>query len=160
MLFPQNADGETWGNDEYGLPVPTKAAGFEVVVPGYFQPRTNDYTAQITAFKSGNCDIVGGITYADDFKTFVNQCAQQGYKPKAITVAAALLFPRGVEALGDARRRHVVGSLVDAGLPVQVHADRPGQPRHRRHVGSETRTSSGRSRSATSTPTGKSCSTS
>ena len=48
MLFPQNADGETWGNDDYGLPVPTKKAGFEIVVPGYFQPRTNDYTAQIT----------------------------------------------------------------------------------------------------------------
>ena len=77
--------------------MPTKAAGFEVIVPGYFQPRTNDYTAQITAFKSGNCDIVGGITYPDDIKTFVNQCAQQGYKPKAITVAAALLFAAGVE---------------------------------------------------------------
>ena len=38
---------------------------------------------------------------SDDFKTFVNQCAQQGYKPKAITVAAALLFAAGVEALGD-----------------------------------------------------------
>ena len=53
MLFPQNADGETWGNDTYGLPVPTKAAGFEVIVPGYFQPRTNDYTAQITALQVG-----------------------------------------------------------------------------------------------------------
>lgn len=101
MLFPQNADGETWGNNEYGLPVPTKAAGYEVVVPGYFQPRTNDYTAQITAFKTGNCDIVGGITYPDDFRTFVNQCAQQSYRPKAMTVAAALLFPSGIEALGD-----------------------------------------------------------
>jgi branched-chain amino acid transport system substrate-binding protein len=100
MLFPQNADGETWGNSDYGLPVPTQKAGFEIVVPGYFQPRTNDYTAQITAFKEAGCDIVGGITYPDDFKTFVNQCAQQGYKPKAMTVAAALLFPSGIQALG------------------------------------------------------------
>ena len=30
----------------------------------------------------------------------MNQCNQQGYKPKAITVAAALLFPSGIEALG------------------------------------------------------------
>lgn len=100
MLFPQNADGETWGNTEYGLPVPTQKAGFEITVPGFFQPRTNDYSAQITAFKEAGCDIVGGITYPDDFKTFVNQCAQQGYKPKAMTVAAALLFPGGIEALG------------------------------------------------------------
>lgn len=100
MLFPQNADGETWGNNDYGLPAPTQKAGFEIVVPGYFQPRTNDYTAQINAFKQAGCDIVGGITYPDDLKTFVNQCAQQGYKPKAVTVAAALLFPSGVQALG------------------------------------------------------------
>ncbi len=100
MLFPQNADGETWGNNDYGLPVPTQKAGYEITVPGFFQPRTNDYSAQITAFKEAGCDIVGGITYPDDFKTFVNQCAQQGYKPKAMTVAAALLFPGGIEALG------------------------------------------------------------
>ncbi|MEI5678526.1 MULTISPECIES: ABC transporter substrate-binding protein [unclassified Mesorhizobium] len=100
LLFPQNADGETWGNTNYGLPVPTQKAGFEIVVPGFFQPRTNDYSAQISAFKQAGCDIIGGITYPDDLKTFVNQCAQQGYKPKAVTVAAALLFPSGVQALG------------------------------------------------------------
>jgi branched-chain amino acid transport system substrate-binding protein len=100
MLFPQNADGETFGNNDYGLPAPTKKAGFEVVVPGFFQPRTNDYTAQITAFKQAGCEIVGGITYPDDLRTFMNQCAQQGYKPKAVTVAAALLFAPGVQALG------------------------------------------------------------
>ena len=100
MLFPQNADGETWGNNDYGLPVPTRKAGFETVIPGFFQPRTNDYTAQISAFKQAGCEIVGGITYPDDLKTFINQCAQQGYKPKAVTVAAALLFASGVQALG------------------------------------------------------------
>lgn len=101
MLFAQNADGETWGNNDYGLPVPTKKAGFEVTAPGFFQPRTNDYSAQITEFKNNSCEIIGGITYPDDFKTFVNQCKQQGFTPKAMTVAAALLFPSGIEALGD-----------------------------------------------------------
>ena len=100
MLFPQNMDGEAWGNKDYGLPSPTRKAGFEVVVPGFFQPRTSDYSSQINAFKQAGCDIIGGITYPDDFKTFVTQCAQQGYKPKVITVAAALLFPSGVQALG------------------------------------------------------------
>lgn len=100
MLFPQNIDGETWGNPEYGLPAPTRAAGYEVVIPGFFQPRTNDFSAQIAQFKQAGCDIIGGITYPDDLKTFVTQCNQQGFKPKAITVAAALLFPGGVEAMG------------------------------------------------------------
>lgn len=100
MLFPQNIDGETWGNDQYGLPVPTKKAGYDVTIPGYFQPRTNDFSAQIAEFKKNNCEIVGGITYPDDLKTFVTQCNQQGFKPKVVTVAAALLFPSGVEAMG------------------------------------------------------------
>ena len=101
MLFPQNIDGETWGNEDYGLPSPTRAAGFEVTKPGYFQPRTNDFTAQISTFKKEGCDIVGGIAFVDDFKTFVNQCNQQGYHPRAMTMAAALLFPSAVEAMGD-----------------------------------------------------------
>ncbi|WP_347140500.1 ABC transporter substrate-binding protein [Paracoccus sp. SSK6] len=100
MLFPQNIDGETWGNEDYGLPAPTREAGYEVVIPGYFQPRTNDFSAQIAEFKAKGCEIIGGIAYPDDLKTFVTQCNQQGFKPKAITVAAALLFPGGVEAMG------------------------------------------------------------
>ncbi|WFE74807.1 ABC transporter substrate-binding protein [Roseinatronobacter sp. S2] len=101
MLFPQNADGETWGSTEYGLPVPTQEAGFETRMPGFFQPRTNDFSSMISNFRQFDADIIGGITYVDDLTTFVNQCAQQGYRPKAITVAAALLFPSGIEALGD-----------------------------------------------------------
>lgn len=101
MIFRQNADGETCGNPDYGLPVPTQAAGFETLAPGYFQPRANDFSAQISSFKDFGADIVGGITYVDDLTSFINQCAQQGYSPRAVTVAAALLFPSGVEALGD-----------------------------------------------------------
>ena len=100
MLFPQNTDGETWGNTDYGLPVPTLAAGYEVTTPGYFQPRTHDFTAQIAEFKAAGCDIIGGITYPDDLKTFATQANQQRYKPKAVTVAAAVLFPSGIEAMG------------------------------------------------------------
>lgn len=101
MLFPQNADGETWGNMDYGLPSPTQEAGFEIDMPGFFQPRTNDFSSMISSFKAFDADIVGGITYVDDLTNFVNQCAQQRYNPKAITVAAALLFPSGIESLGE-----------------------------------------------------------
>jgi branched-chain amino acid transport system substrate-binding protein len=73
---------------------------YDVTIPGYFQPRSNDFSAQIAAFKDAGCEIIGGITYPDDLKTFVTQCNQQGFKPKAVTVAAALLFPGGVEAMG------------------------------------------------------------
>ncbi len=101
MLFPRNADGETWGNNDYGLPPAVTAAGFEAFAPSMFEPRTNDFTAQISEFKANNCEIVGGITYVADLKTFITQCNQQNYHPKVVTVAAALLFPSGIEAMGD-----------------------------------------------------------
>ncbi len=100
MLFPRNADGETWGNRDYGLPPAVEAAGFKTVIPSMFQPRTNDFSAQISEYKNAGCDIVGGISYPSDLKTFINQCSQQNYHPKVVTVAAALLFPSGIEAMG------------------------------------------------------------
>ena len=36
-----------------------------------------------------------------DFTTFWTQAPQQGFKPKAVTVGKALLFPAAIEALGD-----------------------------------------------------------
>jgi branched-chain amino acid transport system substrate-binding protein len=100
MLFPRNADGETWGNNSYGLPPAVQKAGFKTIVPSMFQPRTNDFSAQIASYKAAPCDIIGGITYVSDLKTFVTQAAQQGLHPKVVTVAAALLFPSGIEAMG------------------------------------------------------------
>ena len=44
--------------------------------------------------------------------------------PRSPRVGKALLFPRSVEALGDARRRHVHRGVVDAAASVQVVADR------------------------------------
>jgi branched-chain amino acid transport system substrate-binding protein len=101
MLFPRNADGEAWGNKEWGLPPAVSKAGFQTVIPSSFQPLTNDFSAQIAEFKKNDVEIIGGITYPADLKTFVTQAHQQQFKPKVVTVAAALLFPSGVESMGD-----------------------------------------------------------
>ncbi len=37
-----------------------------------------------------------------DFTTYRNQAIQQGFSPKIVTVAKAILFPQSVEALGEA----------------------------------------------------------
>ena len=55
----------------------------------------------IAKLKAANCDIVTGVFLPPDFATFWAQCGQQGYKPKAVTIAKALLFPASIEALGD-----------------------------------------------------------
>lgn len=101
LLLPRNTDGEVWGSDKFGLPPALRAAGFEVISPSLFEPRTNDFSAQIAAFKKAGCDILGGLVFPGDLRTAALQCAQQGFTPKVTTVAAGLLFPSAVEAIGN-----------------------------------------------------------
>ncbi|MGJ4970019.1 ABC transporter substrate-binding protein [Bradyrhizobium sp. HKCCYLRH1073] len=100
LLLPRNTDGEVWGDEKIGLPPSMRKAGFDVTAPSKFQPRTNDYSAQIAEFKKAGCDILGGLVYPGDLKTYVLQSAQQNCKPRVVTAAAGLLFPSAVEAIG------------------------------------------------------------
>ena len=98
-LFNTLLDDTSWHNAF--IPA-IKAAGYTVVDPGQFPAFGNDFTAQIGAFKKANVEIVTGNLFPPDFGTFWTQCAQQGYKPKIVTLGKAFLFPSGMEALGPA----------------------------------------------------------
>jgi branched-chain amino acid transport system substrate-binding protein len=101
-LFPNDADGNAWGNPQVGLPPALVAGGYTVNDPGRYQNLSDDFTAQIDAFKAANADIVTGVVIPPDFTTFWTQANQQGYKPKIASIAKAILFPIAVEALGEA----------------------------------------------------------
>jgi branched-chain amino acid transport system substrate-binding protein len=101
-LFPNDADGNAWGDDANGLRPGLEAKGYALTNPGSFQNLSDDFSAQINAFKAANTDIVTGVLIPPDFTTFWNQIRQQGVKPKVVTVAKALLFPQSVEVLGEA----------------------------------------------------------
>lgn len=101
-MFPNDGDGNAWGDPELGFPKPLAAQGFTLTDPGRYQNLSDDFTAQISAFKAADTQIVTGVMIPPDFTTFWNQAAQQGFRPKAATVAKAILFPVTVEALGDA----------------------------------------------------------
>lgn len=100
-LFPNDADGNAWGNPDVGLPPALAAGGYTVNDPGRYQNLSDDFTAQIDAFKAANADIVTGVVIPPDFTTFWTQANQQGYKPKIASIAKAILFPIAVEALGE-----------------------------------------------------------
>lgn len=101
-LFPNDADGNAWGDPKTGLRPGLAAAGFSLTDPGRYQNLTDDFTAQINAFKAANAEIVTGVVIPPDFTTFRNQSRQQGFRPKAMTVAKAILFPQSIAALGEA----------------------------------------------------------
>lgn len=100
-LFPNDADGNAWGDPNVGFPPALDEQGYTLTDPGRYQNLTDDFTAQINAFKDASCEIVTGVVLPPDFTTFWNQALQQGFKPKACSVGKAILFPSSVEALGD-----------------------------------------------------------
>jgi branched-chain amino acid transport system substrate-binding protein len=100
-LFPNDGDGNAWGDKGLGFPKPLAAMGFALTDPGRFQNGTQDFSAQISAFKKDGVEIVTGVVIPPDAKTFLNQAKQQGFHPKVITLGKALLFPGAIEALGD-----------------------------------------------------------
>ncbi|HMN79463.1 MAG TPA: ABC transporter substrate-binding protein [Burkholderiaceae bacterium] len=100
-LFPNDGDGNAWGDKELGFPKPLNAMGYSLTDPGRFQNGTQDFSAQIAAFKKDGVEIVTGVVIPPDAKTFLTQARQQGFRPKVITLGKALLFPGAIEALGE-----------------------------------------------------------
>jgi branched-chain amino acid transport system substrate-binding protein len=99
-LFPNDGDGNAWGDKKLGFPKPLADAGFTLIDPGRFQNMNNDFSAQIAAFKKEGVEIVTGVVIPPDAKTFLTQAKQQGFHPKVVTLGKALLFPTAIEALG------------------------------------------------------------
>ena len=97
-LFPNNADGLAFNA---GMPPAWEAIGYTTVDGGRFQDGTEDYSSIISLFKKEGVEILVGVCNPPDFSNFWNQAVQQGLQVKVSTQPKALLFPDGVEALGD-----------------------------------------------------------
>lgn len=93
-LFPNDTDGQAWAGA-----FPEMVTGYTFNNPGAYTNGTQDFSAQVGAFKGS--DIVIGLPIPPDFTTFWKQAKQQGLNPKMATIGKALLFPSSIEALGD-----------------------------------------------------------
>jgi len=100
-LWPNDEDGNAWGDDQRGFPPYLKSNGFKVVDRGRFQSPINNFSSFLSAFKEQGVEIVTGVVPPPDFANFWNQAGQQGFRPKIVTVAKATEFPAAIEAFGD-----------------------------------------------------------
>ena len=100
-LYPNDPDGNAWGDKKLGFPPPLKKAGYTLIDPGRYPEPNDDFSSQIAKFKKANAQIVSGVPLPPDFNTFWKQALQQGMRPPVATIARALLFPSDVEALGN-----------------------------------------------------------
>jgi branched-chain amino acid transport system substrate-binding protein len=99
-LWPNDPDGLAWGNPSTGFPPAVQQRGYQIIDPGNYPNGTQDFSAQIAAFRDANAEILLGVPIPPDFTTFWRQASQQGFQPKIATIGKALLFPSSVEALG------------------------------------------------------------
>ena len=123
-MWPNDADGLGWANPKTGQPPLLKAAGYKFVDGGRFQDGTQDYTPQISKFKSAGCQILSGVFIPPDFVNFWKQSYQQGFKPKVASVGKALLFPAELRGDRPDRLRPHHRGVVVAVASVQVVAQR------------------------------------
>jgi branched-chain amino acid transport system substrate-binding protein len=99
-LWGNDNDGNAFSDPKTGFPPVLAARGFKIVDPGRFPSAISDFSAQIIAFKNANVEICTGVLAPPQFATFWSQAAQQGFRPKIVTFAKALLFPAAIESLG------------------------------------------------------------
>ncbi len=97
--FENTLPGNAMGDLKMGMPAMFAKAGYKIIDLGKFAPGSNDFSTQIQAFKKEGAEIVTGLFAPPEWASFVKQSAQMGYRPKVMTIAKALLFPGGVQAL-------------------------------------------------------------
>jgi len=100
VMWPNDADGNAI---RAALGPLLEKAGYTIVDPGAYQDGTNDYSAQISKFKSEGVEIFNTFPIPPDFATFWRQAAQQGLTKqiKIAQIAKTGLFPSQVTALGS-----------------------------------------------------------
>ncbi|MEV1065581.1 ABC transporter substrate-binding protein [Streptomyces sp. NPDC050263] len=98
VMWPNDPDGKAI---RQGLGPGLKKSGFTLVDPGAYEDGTNDYSAQIAAFKKADAEIFNTFPLPPDFATFWKQARQQGYRPRIASIAKTGLLPSQVEALGS-----------------------------------------------------------
>ncbi|WP_428542803.1 ABC transporter substrate-binding protein [Profundibacter sp.] len=100
-LWPNDPDGNGWADPTHGFPPVMAERGYELVATGRYQNMSDDFSAQISAFKKAGVEIVTGVVIPPDFTTFWTQAAQQDFHPKVVNAAKATEFPHAIAGLGE-----------------------------------------------------------
>lgn len=116
-LWPNDEDGNAWGDAKIGFPPTLAAKGFKVVDRGRFQSPINDFSSFISEFKKSDVQIVTGVVPPPDFANFWNQAGQQRFQPRIVTVAKATEFPAAISAFGERATGLTVELMWSPGHP-------------------------------------------
>jgi branched-chain amino acid transport system substrate-binding protein len=99
-LWPNDPDGNAWGDPKIGFPSVAAAKKLTFIDKGRYQSPSDDFSAYITEFKKAGAEIVSGVMPPPDFANFWAQAGQQGFKPKIVSVGKATEFLAAIQAFG------------------------------------------------------------
>ena len=99
-LWPNDPDGNAWGDPKIGFPGVAAAKKLQFIDKGRYQSPSDNFSAYITEFKKAGVEVVTGVMPPPDFGNFWSQAGQQGFKPKIVTVGKATEFPAAITAYG------------------------------------------------------------
>ena len=133
-----------------GLPPAFEAKGYTYVDPGRFEDGTEDYTAIISQFRKDGVEIVNGVPDAARLRQLLEAGRAAGLPAEDVHQAKAMLFPDGVNALGDLGDGQTVECWFHPEVPVHERAHRADALSRSATSGKRKRTRSGPSRSASS----------
>ncbi len=119
-LWPNNSDGDAFRG---GFTPAIEQIGFRLVDPGPYAEPASDYSAQIARFRTDDVQIFTGVPAPPDFATFWRQSRQNGFLPRHAYVHKAILFPAGVEALGDLGENLMTSAWWTPDLPYTSSLD-------------------------------------
>jgi branched-chain amino acid transport system substrate-binding protein len=100
-LWPDDADGRTWGDPTSGFPAAQAGRGYDFIETRPFATGSRNFSRLIDSMTAADPDVLVGVPDSADFSTFWKQAGRMGFQPKIATIGRALAFPSGVEALGE-----------------------------------------------------------
>jgi branched-chain amino acid transport system substrate-binding protein len=98
FLYPNDPDGVVFAS----LFTPAfEAEGWQNVDPGRFEQGLPDFSAIINQFKRNRVEVVTGVLAPPDLQNYLQQAAQQGFKPRMYIIDKGTGYPEPMRALGD-----------------------------------------------------------
>ena len=80
-LFPNDSDGNAWGDPKLGFAGAWRRLGYKLVDPGRFPDMNDNFSNYIGTFKKDGVEIVTGVVIPPDIRHLPSpQANQQGYE--------------------------------------------------------------------------------
>ena len=133
-LFPNDADGNAWGDKERGLPPALAAAGYKLIDPGRYQQMNNDFSSQIAAFKSAGARDRHRRHDPAGLRHVLVAGGAAGLQAEGRHHRQGAAVSLGGQRARRARQRPHLGNLVVAEPSVQVRPHRPELQAARRRL--------------------------